>query len=225
MTDTLGPYTLNEIYTGDAIELTRAIPNQSVDLIFTDPPYLKGYMYLYKWLSNEAPRILKPNGFLLMYAGIFWKDEIMAYFRDTMQYFWDMVLVSSGRSSVMWDRKILARHKSILVYTQRGARPKPRTMALSLWRGSGKDKRFHSWGQDESSARYYIDCFSKPEDIVIDPFCGGGTTPAMCKVIGRRYLSFEVDPATADNARARVINQQMPLDNMPAHQAEIWREE
>ena len=44
--DSLGPYLLgpnntpeNGIYTGDAWELARAIPDESVDLIFTDPVY------------------------------------------------------------------------------------------------------------------------------------------------------------------------------------------
>jgi DNA modification methylase len=43
---TLGPYKLGfnsdenvGIYTGDARELSRAIPDESVDLIFTDPVY------------------------------------------------------------------------------------------------------------------------------------------------------------------------------------------
>ena len=36
---TLGPYDLNTIITGDARELAKAIPDESVDLIFTDPVY------------------------------------------------------------------------------------------------------------------------------------------------------------------------------------------
>jgi DNA modification methylase len=50
-------------------------------------------------------------------------------------------------------------------------------------------------------------------DIVLDPFCGGGTTAAICKMLDRRCISFEIDPQTADIARARVVNQQMPLKN------------
>jgi hypothetical protein len=37
----IGPYQPNSIVTGDCRELSRAIPDHSIDLIFTDPPYLK----------------------------------------------------------------------------------------------------------------------------------------------------------------------------------------
>jgi len=46
---------------------------------------------------------------------------------------------------------------------------------------------------------------------VVDPFTGGGTVPAVCKMLGRQYLAFEIDPATADTARERVRNTQPPL--------------
>jgi DNA modification methylase len=35
----LGPYELNTIMTGDARELAKAIPDESVDLLVEDPPY------------------------------------------------------------------------------------------------------------------------------------------------------------------------------------------
>lgn len=35
----LGPFNLNQIYQGDCIELLKKVPDNSVDLIFADPPY------------------------------------------------------------------------------------------------------------------------------------------------------------------------------------------
>ena len=71
----LGPYELgpnntpeNGIYTGDARELAKEIPDESVDLIFTDPPYKKQFQYLYEWLPGEAARVLKQDGFVLCYV-------------------------------------------------------------------------------------------------------------------------------------------------------------
>lgn len=206
----LGPYWLDSIVTGDARELVKALPDQSVDLIFTDPPYLKKYMTLYDLLAAEAPRVLKPDGFLLVYAGTYWKAEVMQRL-STMEYYFDFILINSGNSPIMWVRKVISRHKSILAYRPQGSSGHPRTNVLSLWNGSGEDKRYHTWGQDESSARYYIDCFSQPGDLVLDLFCGGGTTPAVCKTIGRKYLAFELDPETAEVARDRVARTFLPL--------------
>ena len=47
--------------------------------------------------------------------------------------------------------------------------------------------------------------------IVFDPFTGGGTVPAVCKMLGRRYLAFEIDPEVAQRARDRVRDTQPPL--------------
>lgn len=212
----IGPYRLGPnddescgIYTGDSRVLCREIPDESIDLVCCDPPYSKEYLPLYSWLGREAARILEPDGFLLAYAGIYWKTQVFLALSEHLEYFYDFVLLNTGNSPIHWHRKIISRYKSILAYNKGCS--KPHTNVLSLWRGGGKDKRYHTWGQDESSCRYYMDCFSKPGDIVIDFFCGGGTTPAVCKVLGRRYLAFEIDPGVAEIARERVRNTQMPL--------------
>lgn len=49
----LGPYRLNHVYTGDALELAEVIPNGSIDLIFTSPPYYNAKEYAqYKTYSE-----------------------------------------------------------------------------------------------------------------------------------------------------------------------------
>ena len=35
--------------------------------------------------------------------------------------------------------------------------------------------------------------FSKPGDIVLDPFCGSGTTAEAARKAGRRYIGIEMD--------------------------------
>src|SRR5205814_2191015 len=55
---------LNTITTGDAQLLSTHIPDNSIDLIFTDPPYDRDSLSLYEWLAEFAARALKPGGFL-----------------------------------------------------------------------------------------------------------------------------------------------------------------
>jgi len=45
---------------------------------------------------------------------------------------------------------------------------------------------------------------SKPGDLVIDPFNGTGTTGAVAKRLGRRYIGFERDRTYAAAAEARI---------------------
>lgn len=39
---TLGPYALGQVHQGEALDLLRAIPDDSVDMLCTDPPYSSG---------------------------------------------------------------------------------------------------------------------------------------------------------------------------------------
>ena len=213
----LGPYALgpnntpeNGIYCGDARELAEAIPDESVDLVFTDPPYSKEYLPLYEWLARASKRILTTDGFLIAMAGNYWKDRIFEMVGQHLEYFWDyqMDMRQGGRNSIIWPRKTIALAKSLLAY--RKSSGLPRCNVLGLWSGSKQDKRYHAWGQDESSARYYTDCFSSPGQIVVDPFAGGGTVPAICKILRRKYLAFEIDPDVCEMSRERVRNTQRP---------------
>jgi len=206
------PY-YQELVFGNSIELASTkIKDGSVDLIYTDPPYPKEFHYLYEWLVKEAVRCLKPSGFLIAYVGPYWKDVVMDYFNEYLQYFYDFILVHKGDTSILWPRKIISGYKSILCYHLKGQKPLPRTNVLGQWDGTGGDKRFHKWGQDETTARYYIDCFSKEGDLVVDYFLGGGTTACVCKKLNRNFLGFENDIDTFQIAQQR-LDGISPLDS------------
>jgi site-specific DNA-methyltransferase (adenine-specific) len=218
----LGPYPLNAIITGDARELGADVPDASVDLIFTDPPYHRKYLPLYDWLAQFSARVLKPDGFVLTYIGNYWKDDVMALFRPHLQYFWDYILLM-GNSSVIWQRRTVARGKSILAYRPKGGKGLPRNNVLGWFEGGERDKRYHDWGQDKATARYYIECFSSVGQIVLDPFVGGGTTAVVCERIRRPFLAFEIDPTTAELARQRLKGEDThPFASLPLFQPQNY---
>ena len=221
----LGPYELDSIVTGDARELAAALPDESVDLIFTDPPYPREFLPLYGWLAETAARVLKPDGFLLTYCGNLYKDQVIAQLSAHMAYFWDYQTLDVSAATVVWLRRTIARAKSILAYRKQGSGALPRKNVFGVWSGSGIDKRYHDWGQDESTARYFIDRFlPKAGGIVLEPFAGGGTTAAVCRTWGWHYLAFEIDPAIAERARERVHNTQPPLPLVIPEQAAMFRD-
>lgn len=215
----------NRIVTGDARKLCKDIPDCSIDLIFTDPPYDRGSIPLYGWLSREAARVLKPGGFLLAYVGNYWKYETLLQMGPHLTYFFDYITLMPGDNSILWPRRTIARHKSILAFVK--GQGKPRCNVLSVWTATAADKRFHVWGQDESTARYFIDCFSSPGDLIWDPFTGGGTVPYVCKVLGRNFIAYDIDPVAAETARERLKTVQplLPFSEEIIAQLPIFGEE
>ena len=49
-----------------------------------------------------------------------------------------------------------------------------------------------------------IRSFSKPGDIILDPFCGSGSTLMAAKMLGRDYLGIELSAKHHETATARL---------------------
>lgn len=197
-------YPDNHIFVGDARELMRYIPDQSVDLIFTDPPYLREHIPLYGWLAQEADRVLTPDGFLMAYVGGYWKDGVMAQMRQHMEYFWDYTIIHGGALPLVRNRNTRAGAKSILCYRKHGSKAMPQTEVQGSFQGTGASKEYHHWGQPVDETAYYISCFSEVGDLILDPFVGGGTTAVACAENNRAWIGFEMDEEYAHVAQQRV---------------------
>src|ERR1700754_2542008 len=65
-------------------------------------------------------------------------------------------------------------------------------------------EKAHSTQKPESLLHRVILSSSKPGDVVLDPFFGSGTTGAVAKRLGRRFIGIERDPAYIDLARKRI---------------------
>ncbi|HEV2189679.1 MAG TPA: site-specific DNA-methyltransferase [Stellaceae bacterium] len=68
----------------------------------------------------------------------------------------------------------------------------------------GDGKKAHPTQKPEALLHRVLLASTRPGDIVLDPFCGTGTTGAVAKRLGRRFLGIERDPAYAALARERI---------------------
>jgi DNA modification methylase len=218
----LGPYDLDSIVTGDARELAAAIPDESVDLVFTDPVYWQ--IDDYAWLAEMAVRVLKPGGSVLAYAGHVQQIECAA---RMMQFLTPRPMLTTWMSPPyprLFGLKMHVNYSFVLWFSKGKGTPK-QWVVSELGQAYQAKNTGHMWGKNFGAIAYYVEKFTNADNVILDPFTGGATVPAVCKMLGRHYLAFEIDPATAERARERVHNTQPPLFVPAPEQAAMFAQE
>jgi DNA modification methylase len=215
----------NQIVTGDARILSERIPDESIDLIFTDPIYDR--IDDYRWLAETASRVLKPGGNLIMEAGQWFLPHIFQCLIDAnLDYIWILSQRLCGIQGAMNSLRLTACWKPFLWYSK-GKRNGGWLLDLmddkTTIEGL-RTKTNHKWGTPPNFVRQVVARLTNSNDIIFDPFTGGGTVPAVCKMLGRDYIAFEIDPVTAERARERIRNTQPPLFVLEPEQMEMGLE-
>ncbi|MCT6854907.1 MAG: site-specific DNA-methyltransferase, partial [Bombella apis] len=77
--------------------------------------------------------------------------------------------------------------------------------------------KLHPTQKPESLLHRTLLAATMAKDVVLDPFCGTGTTPAVAKKLGRRYVAIERHPDYIKAAEARLAE----IEALPAEQLEI----
>jgi len=192
------------IENGDFRQLSQSIADRSIDLILTDPPYPREYLPLWSDLADLAARVLRPGRFLIAYTGQMYLEDVMHALSARLRYYWLGTLHHIGAVGTQHARRMMNAAKPILYYTNGEA--VKHAYCYDYLKSPQRDKRFHHWGQSLGPVRYLVETFTRPGDLVLDPFTGGGTTALACAQTGRRFLGYEIDPQTAERARARLAD-------------------
>lgn len=197
---------MNEgLHLGDCGEGMRDIPDGAVDLILTDPPYTRDlYREAFGILAREAPRVLKPSGFLVTYSAHYFLPEVMNLLGTDLLFYWLLIQQNRAPRPRAWNRNLTITYKPILVY-QRPPEKKQAYFGTDTLPRAHMEKRYHRWQQAIKEALYLVKLFTTGgEDLVLDPFAGSGTSLLAAKLLGRRWVGFERDPVAHGVAMERL---------------------
>ena len=251
----------NQILVGDCVEIMEAMPEQSVDMVFADPPYnlqLEGELrrpnnsrvdgvdndwdqfanfaayddFTRRWLA-AARRVLKKDGTLWVigsYHNIF---RVGTALQDLG--FWmlnDVIWRKTNPMPNFRGRRFTNAHET-LIWCSREQRSKYRFNYDAMKRlnddlqmrsdwllpiCSGPErlkvagKKAHPTQKPEALLHRVILASTVSGDVVLDPFAGSGTTPAVARKLGRQFIGIERDPDYAAIARDRVEGIEPPTD-------------
>lgn len=258
----IGELELNKIYCVDCLEGMRKLPDESVDLVVTSPPYdnlrtYKGFMVDLHLVGQGIYRILKDGGIAAMVI----QDQTRSFgktltsFRTIIDWcdnvgfklFENVIYRKYGTEGAWWRNRFRVDHEYIPIFLK-GKRPRyfnkvplmvPSKHAGKVLTGSGnrrtdgtttktvtrainpmkcrgtvwdylmagdKDplKRKHPATFPDQIPIDLINCFCPPTGLVLDPFLGSGSTAVAAKVLGRRYIGFELSQEYCDIANERL---------------------
>jgi len=188
---------------GDFMVVGSEIPDNSVDLILTDPPYAREYLPQWEKLSLFAKRVLKPSGFLITYSGQLNFNEVIKILDNNLIYYWTFSLIHKGGNQLILARTILCGWKPILIY-QKHPFKKLEFQVSDIIMGSGREKDTHEWQQAEDELATLITHFTNPGDIIVDPFAGSGTTVIACYRCKRKPIGIEIDEGNFNAIKNRI---------------------
>lgn len=204
----------NQIMQGDCVQVLKTLPNASVDLVATDPPYLVNYRprsgltirndsgnASFLEAFSDAYRVLKPNSFCVCFYGWNRVDEFFgawrnAGFRPVGHIVWQKDYASSARF-------LQCRHEmAYLLAKGNPDRPAKPIADVQPWEYTGN--KVHPTEKAVGILTPLIKAFSKPGDLVLDPFAGSGSTAVAAALSGRRYIGIELEGRYCRHARNRL---------------------
>lgn len=200
---------LNQIVTGDARLLAEQIPDESVDMIFTDPVYER--IENYAWLAETAARVLKPSRSLLAFYGGPKPGAVMSALDLHMRYRWTLSYYVAGKASKLRGYNMFVHTTPVYWYVKGNGKPHRciiDTMRCVPHYDALDNSLNFEWNKHPSYIAYYLQAFTQIGDVVYDPFMGGGTTAVVCRTFGRSFIGSERDPERAEKARQRLANTQ-----------------
>jgi site-specific DNA-methyltransferase (adenine-specific) len=193
----------NSIIRGDCIKVMRSLPDGSADFILTDPPYLVGYRGRDgrsirndrngQWLApafEQMARVLKDGGFCVSFYGwnrieLFMEAWKAAGFRPVGHLVFRKRYASSGGF-------LNYRHEqAYLLGKGELARPDQPIDDVIDWVYTGN--RLHPTQKPVECLKPLVDAFCPPGGLVLDPFCGSGSTCAAAQATGRSWIGIELD--------------------------------
>lgn len=204
----------NSIIYGNCIDVMAAMPEASADFILTDPPYLACYKSRDNrtllnddnaaWLTRsvvQMHRVLKDDAVAISFYG--W-PKVDLFFAA-----WKGAGFRIGGHIVF--RKRYASKSAFLQYRHESAylliKGNPAFPASPLpdvmdWTYTGN--KLHPTQKSIHVLKPLIESFTKPGDVVLDPFAGSGSTCIAARRTGRRFIGIELDETHHRTATKRL---------------------
>jgi DNA modification methylase len=194
------------VTTGDCLAVLREMAEGSVDAVVTDPPYgigkdgqkrttgRHGGRKAYPFLGWDSQRPPAEAFHLMLHVGrslVIWGGN---YFADLLPPTMGWLVWDKGQRINQSDGELAwtSRHAALRIFTKNRAELR-------------RDGAVHPTQKPVSLMRWSIQQLRlKPNSLILDPFCGSGSTGVAALQEGHRFIGIEREPSYAEIARQRL---------------------
>jgi DNA modification methylase len=183
-------------YLGDARELIKTIPSESVDLILTDPPFgLNTDKFddpnVFFEIEDEMWRVLKKDAWLVFFYSI---QKLPNVFKlKKFEYVWQIIC----HFPTTYSKSILGYRNYLPILVFKKGEPKIAYSRYDVIPAEELpfvvEKVNNPQFKPTFTIAVLLQMFSKENDLVLDPFARFGSIPIVAEYFKRRWIAFEVD--------------------------------
>ena len=210
---------------GDCFELLKDIPDESINMILTDPPYGMSFQSDYRkikyekikgdsnldWLDDfvdEIYRVSKPNTAHYVFCSFHHIDKFKQAIEKKFKV--KNILTWVKNNTSMGDLKgDFAPKTEFIIFFHKGrklinGKRDPNVLEFKKTRNE-----LHPTQKPVDMTEYMIGKFSDEGDVILDPFMGSGTTGVACKNLKRNFIGMELDDDYFNIAKERIENHEI----------------
>lgn len=227
---------MNRLLLGDCLELLKPIPNNSIDLVVIDPPYIMNSaggggafgkdnrknmeeMYVSKstYLMNgfnflvldELKRVMKLTN-IYIFCNKNLLADLLVYYRE---YNFDILVYHKTNPIPTINNKYLSDLEYILFVREKGTKLYGDYHSKSKLFSQPQTKREfnHATIKPLNLIKKLIENSSLTGETVLDCFMGSGTTCVASLELNRKYIGMEIDPEYFTLAETRINNTPIQL--------------
>ena len=187
--------------------LDAKIADNSLDVIITDPPYPREFLSCWTKLAQFAAKKLKDGGILIAASGQSYLPQVYANMNiDGLNYYWTNCIYTPGVSAELQMKRLRTNWKPLLFYVKgEYKRTFQKTdVYVSEYEDTANGQQYHKWGQSYPVFNQLVLDYTYANDLVCDPFLGGGTTGLACIENKRKFIGIELVKETYDIAKERL---------------------
>lgn len=228
---------------GDCLKVLPTLPDKSIDLVLTDPPYNLNWktcitfktrknLYwaveenllewdkvdlksLWKKLAPEFDRLVKETGSVITFAPYEWSYYMFEEMKKNNFEFKTLIVwEKTNPVPQVRKRNYLITIECIVWFARPTTKKAKYTFNFKTQKEmkniikhpivGGKERTIHPTQKPEKLIKHLLEIHSNPNDTILDPFLGSGTTMKVAKDLGRNCIGIEINPKYIELTKKRL---------------------